>query len=395
MATKLEVADMRDMKAEDERSAKDAAKYAPPPGKFYQQMTNAWRPVFTPRVLKLQFGVSAFVLLIVGIVTLAASNDLVEVEKRYDDVCALGNASCDVSIEIPEEIKGPVYLYYKLTTFHQNHRQYVGSRDDYQMFGSEKRDKAKIEDKCKYKYKQMACTDATKATEALCTGSWDHDGDGGTAAVARAWIEKYRSPCGLIAASLPTDKFTVQTTGLTMKEKGIAWPSDDDRFNPPACKSAGTCASKIGYQSMYLDEMYPTMADGSAGSGWDLAAEGVENEHFQVWMKTAALASFRKLYGIIDADVPKGTLTVRVDNNFDVSAFGGTKSIVVGNTSWIGGKNGRLGLLFIIVAVIYLLMGTLLVMNSHGMLPRGARPLGDPELENADHPADEAKVGDS
>lgn len=52
------------------------------------------------------------------------------------------------------------------------------------------------------------------------------------------------------------------------------------------------------------------------------------NEHFIVWMRTAALPQFRKLYGKIDTDIPAGTtLTFNVDAYFEVTSFGGKKSL--------------------------------------------------------------------
>jgi hypothetical protein len=39
---------------------------------------------------------------------------------------------------IEEEIKSPIYVYYQLDNFYQNHRRYVKSRDNEQLDGKYK-----------------------------------------------------------------------------------------------------------------------------------------------------------------------------------------------------------------------------------------------------------------
>jgi len=52
----------------------------------------------------------------------------------------------------------------------------------------------------------------------------------------------------------------------------------------------------------------------------------VEDEHFIVWMRTAALPNFRKLYAKINTDIPAGsTVAIDIDPNFEVNSFGGKK----------------------------------------------------------------------
>ena len=47
-----------------------------------------------------------------------------------------------------------------------------------------------------------------------------------------------------------------------------------------------------------------------------------------VWMRTAALPSFRKLWGRIEADVPAGTrLSVHIQNRYNTYRFGGQKRV--------------------------------------------------------------------
>lgn len=54
-----------------------------------------------------------------------------------------------------------------------------------------------------------------------------------------------------------------------------------------------------------------------------------ENEHFIVWMRTAGLSNFRKLWGHIDTPLINGTYTFTVDNFYNPKTFAGHKNIVL------------------------------------------------------------------
>lgn len=59
------------------------------------------------------------------------------------------------------------------------------------------------------------------------------------------------------------------------------------------------------------------------------------NEHFIVWMRTAGLPSFRKLYGRIDQTIPAGTqLSFLVNPGFEVVSFGGKKRLGAFPSRW-------------------------------------------------------------
>ena len=51
----------------------------------------------------------------------------------------------------------------------------------------------------------------------------------------------------------------------------------------------------------------------------------VEDKHFIVWMRTAGLPNFRKLFGVIKEDIQPGMYQLDITNNYDVSSFGGVK----------------------------------------------------------------------
>ena len=82
----------------------------------------------------------------------------------------------------------------------------------------------------------------------------------------------------------------------------------------------------------------------------------MDNEHFIVWMRPAALPTFRKLYAIIPQDVPAGNYDINVDARFPTSLFGGSKTIVMSTLGWTGGKNWFLGGAFLVVGSLALAM---------------------------------------
>ncbi|KAL3729582.1 hypothetical protein ACJRO7_026674 [Eucalyptus globulus] len=308
--------------------------------RFTQQELPACKPILTPGWVITAFILVGVVFIPIGLASLLASKRVVEIVDRYDEDCipqsfknkTLGymqddktNKTCTRSLVVPKLMKSPIYVYYQLSNFYQNHRRYVKSRSDQQLRSKDG------------EWKTTNCE-----PESLV-------GDKGPIV-----------PCGLIAWSLFNDtyKFSVNDTRLDVNKNNIAWDSDRKH--------------KFG------SDVYPKNFQSGGligGAKLNSSIPLSEQEDLIVWMRTAALPTFRKLYGKIEHDLEANkTITVTIQNNYNTYDFEGKKHLVLSTASWIGGKNDFLGVAYLAVGGICLFSAIAFILV-YVLVPR---PLGDP-----------------
>jgi len=329
---------------------------------FSQQKLPAWQPILTAGTVLPAFFVIGIAFVAIGVGLLHFSNEVLEYNVDYTQ-CKTDNGNgehcwkvinesttphptceCIVNIEIDQKMAQPVYMYYGLTNFYQNHRRYVKSRDESQLLG-----------------------DVEKEPNSDCTPF---------AKLGNKTIV----PCGAIANSLFNDTIQLlkdDESEIDMTKKGIAWESDKKyKFRNP----------EVPHPYINLTDYLKDKTESPPNwkkKLWELdetdeSNNGLVNEDLIVWMRTAAFPNFRKLYRKINADLEKGTYKLKIAYNYRVDQFAGTKSIYLSQTSILGGKNPFLGVTYIVVGCICLLIGIafLIIHIKYGRLTRDMMDMG-------------------
>ena len=272
-----------------------------------------WRPIPKIRTTVLCLEITGVIFVVIGIVIVILSNQIKEIEIRYDDrpECQIGS-TCDINFSIEEEMSKDVYVYYRMKNFYQNHRRYIKSKSNKQLKGNWL-EESDIDDDC----------DPIKLNKDLYEGI-----TGLNKTVLDP--EGVAHPCGLIAKSFFNDTFVLKkgdNDEIVIKEEGIAWSIDKKKFkNSP------------NRDKQWID---------------------VESERFMVWMRPASLPDFRKPWGIIDKDLEKGNYVLTVTNNYQVKSFDGEKYFILSTVNALGGKNYFLAILYFVVGGISLVAGIL------------------------------------
>ncbi|CAJ2659137.1 unnamed protein product [Trifolium pratense] len=173
--------------------------------KFTQQELPACKPILTPRAVISAFLLVSVVFIPIGVASLLASRKVVEIVFRYESRCLPNvtnklayiqnpttDKTCHATLNVTKHMKSPIYVYYQLDNFYQNHRRYVKSRSDEQLRN----------------LKDESSTSTCKPEESANNMTI--------------------VPCGLIAWSLFNDtySFSVNKTKLTVNKRGISWKSD-------------------------------------------------------------------------------------------------------------------------------------------------------------------------
>ena len=278
--------------------------------KFWKQLLlYSWRPKPSIIYSIIVYFIFSIIMIPLGIAILLKSNEIWEFKQRYDNIEECQNIKkCKINFEIKEKIEGPVYVYYNIKGFYQNHRRFVVSIISDQIEGKEDAD---VE---------------------MCDNMTTNSEMGKKISITNKSLNKEDTaiPCGIAAKLFFNDNFTLNkieggnTKSILISNKNISWESDVERF-----------------KNINLDKQWIDMT----------------NERFINWMRIAPFENFIKTWGVINEDLDKGSYTVDIDSVWDVDLFGGEKILKFSQVNSYGGKNMFLAVCLLVFGALSFLLG--------------------------------------
>ncbi|KAL7702151.1 LEM3 (ligand-effect modulator 3) family / CDC50 family [Lotmaria passim] len=375
---------------------------------FKQQRLPSWQPILTPLHSALCLFAVAVMCIPLSLSLFQANASAADFTMRYDDIqsCSFGNSTTgafryvaspneiwqtgcvtNVSFTLEKTLKKPVYLYYGLDNFFQNHRRFVNSKSDAQLAGGHVTLKAI----------------AISTSPLTFPGEIRHQGN--TSITIDQKLHTFKdvvyAPAGLIPWSMFNDTFELfqvtdaaGTTSMRLvcngsafsrftsaplegagrcHKKGIAWTSDvENKYKKPYFPPADAAnpvwsVPRAAYDAPDGDadpQLPPDTRSNNVyfNNGWYAGEPGhripvTTDEDLMVWARTASLPKFRKLYRVIDEDLPAGSYVMRIGEHFDVASFGGQKSFSLSTLSWLGGNNSFMAWMYFVIGAVCAVSG--------------------------------------
>ncbi|OHT07261.1 cell cycle control protein 50B [Tritrichomonas foetus] len=276
---------------------------------FLTQQLPSQRFEITSSLFIVVFNILSIVFAVFGVILLFSRENATEYTYEYGSKCG-SQMTCTITIEITKPLPHPVALMYEISGLYQNHLLSMRSRSDDQLLGQYVRFDEMLE--CK-PYRSI-----------------DDDPS------PNKWI----LPCGLEAHTFFNDTFEI--SGLRP-------------LNGPDYPETGIFPHE-------LNTMYQT------GVKWLESRDEYLSDHlnlrFAAWMDTAAFSSFRRIWGITaeTGTLQKQNLTIVISNNYNVSSFNGTKSIVLASKDSYPSSSPYLGILYLVFAGIMLFSSSTVVI---------------------------------
>jgi hypothetical protein len=270
-----------------------------------------WRTDLSPKTSIITFFAIGVVLLILGFALHVSMSDLQLVSERYDNLFVNSSEPFTLNMTIAKPMEGTVVFLYKLVGFYQNHRRMYASKS----------------------YPQLAGEHATDRALSGCSPLIYKDDD---AVDANLFV-----PCGSLAVSFFDDFFAADN----FSQVGIALrPDRDDLFRPISPEY------RTGIRHL-LDKS-------------DFPGETV-NEHFIVWMRSAAFPVFMKPFAVCRrCHIPAGTFSLVIKRNYPMSAFDGERWAVLAEVRRFGSRSARVEAMAIGVGAVAIALGIVFVLLS-------------------------------
>lgn len=268
------------------------------------------RTLITPKRIVFILYFCGLAFLALGLTFLYSTSRLYSEEVEYDKKCEQ-EANCIVNFRINNEIKGNFVLLYKLSSYFQNHRRIYESLSYDQLRG-----------------KFLDYSKLSACSPRISSGSSKD-------------VKDLYAPCGIRALSFFNDSYYWLNHSLEFTEKNIALNSDLRFF-----KSLNS-----GYDNSirFLKDYY------------NFPDENM-NEHFLVWMRSAAMPKFVKVYAkCINCTMYPGNYSVLIRMSYPKSVYSGPRHLVLIQTSSFGSSS-------YIISVSYLTFGGFSILMATGFL---------------------------